>query len=111
MKTKCKIISKSDALKWYSISNLFIKSLCPFNVSLRQYNKLSYSDKRQIQRLFSQCDETRRKRIPKGESDETWIISVMVDSNIIATEFDIDPLTAAMCVKPPCNINYRIIVK
>ena len=32
----------------------------------------------------------------------------MVDAHIIATEFDVDPLTAVMCVDPICKVNEKI---
>lgn len=37
-------------------------------------------------------------------------MDVLVDTHIIATEFDIDPLTAIMCVKPPCKANERVAI-
>ncbi len=35
----------------------------------------------------------------------------MVDAHIVATEFDIDPLTVVMCINPPCKLNERVYVK
>ena len=32
----------------------------------------------------------------------------MVDAHIIATEFNIDSLTAVMCIHPPCKNNEQI---
>lgn len=37
-------------------------------------------------------------------------MDVLVDTHIIATEFDIDPLTAIMCVKAPCKPNEKVVV-
>ena len=111
MKTKYKIILQKDALKWYNISNCFAKSLYPFSDAVKQFNKLSINDRNNIRRLYSKYDEIRRNKIPNGESDAAWLTCVMVDSNIIATEFDIDPLTAVMCINPPCKINEKIVIK
>ena len=53
------------------------------------------------------CDKTKGK-IPKDEIDTIWEISIMVDAHIIATEFNIDSLTAVMCIHPPCKNNEQI---
>ena len=50
-------------------------------------------------------------RIPEGEIDAAWEISVMVDAHIIATEYNIDPLTVIMCLNPICRSDEKIIVK
>lgn len=111
MKIKYKIISNKEALKWYNLSNLFAKSLCPINIAIHQFNQLSSYERSNIKKEFKKYDDIRRIKIPKGESDATWFTSVMVDANIIATDFNIDPITAVMCLTPPCRINERIIVK
>ena len=36
-----------------------------------------------------------------------WDILVMVDAHIIATEYNIDPLTVMMCLNAPCKNNER----
>ena len=63
-----------------------------------------------IKRAFALYDDVRRKKIPKGEA-AAWETSVMVDAHIVATEFDIDPLTVVMCINPPCKLNKRVYVK
>jgi hypothetical protein len=111
MKNKYVIKSKVDSNKWIDICNLFAKSLCPRNKILEQYNNLNKSQRIKIKKLFADCDDIRRKKIPKGEEDEAWIIGIMVDANIIACEYDIDPLTAVLCINPICRADEKIIVK
>lgn len=60
---------------------------------------------------FEEYDQKRRIKIPKGEIDSAWTISVMVDAHIIATEYNVDPLTVIMCLNSPCKINERIVIK
>ena len=110
MKTKIKFISKIESKKWLQISNLFAKSLVSPAEALRQFNSLDATARNSIKRAFALYDDVRRKKIPKGEA-AAWETSVMVDAHIVATEFDIDPLTVVMCINPPCKLNKRVYVK
>lgn len=111
MKNKVLIKSKADFTKWVSISNLLAKSLIPYKDALNQFNALSSTQRINIKKAFDKCDKIRRIKIPKGEDDSAWEISIMVDAHIIATEYNIDPLTAMMCVAPICKPNERIYIK
>lgn len=111
MKQKIKILHKNEFKKWLNISNLFAKSLCPSNIVVSQFNHLNHSQRHNIRNKFSYYDNIRRKLIPQGESDDNWITCVMVDAHIIATEENIDPLTAMLCVNPFCKDNEIIIIK
>ena len=107
---KCKVIFKSRAEvnKWINISNIFAKSMISADNALVQFNKLTPAQRLEIKNSFSKYDQIRRRKIPKGEMDSAWALSVMVDAHIIATEFDVDPLTAVMCVDPICKVNEKI---
>lgn len=111
MKNKIIIKSKSEFKKWIDISNLFAKSLISPNEALKQFNRLNSSQRIKIKQSFDEYDRIRRIKIPKGENDSAWTLSVMVDSHIIATEFDINPLTAVMCIDPVCKPTERVIFK
>ncbi len=111
MKNKVIIKSKREFEKWIYISNLFAKSLISPNEALKQFNNLSSSQKRKIKQSFDKYDKLRRIKIPKGEVDSAWELSVMVDAHIIATEFNIDPLTVVMCLDSICKPNEKVVFK
>lgn len=111
MKVKCRFISEAEFQKWIQISNLFAKSLIPPREALKQFNSLDSSQKNSVKRKFASYDDVRRKKIPKGESDSAWETSVMVDAHIIATEFDVDPLTVVMCVATHYKLNECVYVR
>lgn len=111
MKQKYVFKSKSDFHKWIKIANLFAKSLCPTKIVLEQYNKLSATQRTAIKKQFSECDDIRRKKIPKEEDPSAWEIGIMVDAHIIACEYNVDPLTAILCVNPICKPNEKIVVR
>ena len=91
---KYKIISKRDCEKWINASNLLARSLINYSEALRQFNSLPANVRLNIKKTFQEYDNIRRRRIPACEADNAWEISVMVDAHIIATENNIDPLTA-----------------
>lgn len=110
MKSRVVIKSKTDVLKWLETSNLLAKSMCDYHTVLSQFNSLTPSNRIKIKTRFNECDEIRKKKIPITEQD-AFIIGIMVDANIIACEFDVDPLTVMLCVNPICKANERIIIK
>ena len=110
MKSKFVSKSKADVEKWIMIGNMLAKSLCPVNDVLRQYNRLTASQRMAIKRQFLEYDNIRQKKIHKEENSYTWEIGIMVDANILACEYDIDPLTVVLCINPICGPNERIIV-
>ena len=98
-------------MKWVAISNIFAKSRIMPIVALKQFNVLNATQRVNIKKTFDDYDQKRRMRIPEGEIDAAWEISVMVDAHIIATEYNIDPLTVIMCQNPICRSDEKIIVK
>ena len=108
---KYKIISKSDCKKWINVSNLLAKSLINYSEALRQFNSLSANVRFNIKKTFQEYDNIRRRKIPACEADNAWEISFMVDAHIIATENNIDPLTAIMCISAPCKVSEHLIIK
>ena len=113
MKSKVKILSKSDARGWYMSANLLVQSIYPFPEAVKQFNELTATMRQTIRTCFSECDDVRRQQISKEEPalKEAWLTSIMVDAHIIATEYNIDPLTAALCVNPPCKPYEKVVVR
>lgn len=111
MKSKVIIKSRSAVSDWIIVSNLFAKSLISYKDALTQFNALTPAQRIDIKKSFDKYDQIRRIKIPKGEMDDNWIMSIMVDAHIIATEHNIDPLTAMMCVASICKPNERIYIK
>lgn len=110
MKAKIVIKNKRDVLKWIEISNVMARSMCDSNTALMQFNSITPSDRLNIKKRFSECDDIRRKKIPNTER-EAWLIGIMVDAHILACEYNLDPLAVVMCVNPLCRSNERIFAK
>ena len=112
MKTKTVIINDSKAYQWCTIANLFARSQFPFNQAIKQFNQLSSNERIEIKKKIEKYDEIRRMKIPRGEqNEEIWFMNFLVDLHIVATEYDIDPLTVALCIDPPCRIFEKVVVR
>lgn len=109
MKCKYSIIDKKQAIDWYNVANIFANSLNSFDFALKEYNNLSLSNKKRIREYFINYD----KKIKKDTycNQYMFYIDIMVEAHILATEFDIDPLTVLLCINSPCKLNEKIIIK
>ena len=58
MKIKYVFKSKADFQKWVTIGNVFAKSLCPVDEVLKQYNKLTASQRMSIKNSRIFCRST-----------------------------------------------------
>ncbi len=111
MKAKVVIKTKNDFLKWIEKVNIFSNSLLSPEEALLEFNGLNSGNRKKIQKSFKKYDSIRKKNISATDGEYAYILSVLIDCHIIATEYNIDPLTALMCVKPICKIDERIIIK
>lgn len=98
-------------MNWIAASNLLAKSRILPKTALVQFNQLNAQQRAKIKAAFDECDKVRRIKITTGETESAWKISIMVDAHIIATENNIDPLTAVMCINPLCRNSERILSK
>ncbi len=110
MKIKYVVKSKYDFEKWCNTCNFLAQSLCPHDKVLKEFNSLNNIQRNEIKDLFLMYDRLRASKIPENES-EAWMIGIMVDANIIACEYDIDPLTVTLCMNPICRPTERITIK
>jgi hypothetical protein len=110
---KYKVILKpmSQVHDWISASNRLAKSLISNSEALNQFNALGAPQRIGIKKAFFEYGLIRKNKIPAGETSNAWELSVMVDTHIIATEYNIDPLTAIVCVSPLCKPNERVYPK
>lgn len=116
MSNKVVIKPKTEFTKWIAISNLFAKSRISPREALNQLNSLSPTQRTEIKKSFQRyaelCRNTlSRENLPKEELEENWKMFRMVNVHIIATEYDIDPLTVVMCAHPICRNNERVVFR
>ena len=112
---KTVLITKTEAIKWYEIANMFAKGSVPLRDAIREYNRLSVAQKIEIRKEFKDFDILRGvgmdSSVSLTEKENHWIVSVMVDSHIVATEYDTYPVVVLMCIKPPCRLDQHVFTK
>ena len=115
MKNKVKIITKEDLSTWIHTANYFAKSYESLEDVLSEFNCCPSHIRKGIRKTMAVFDDSRRKMIPtnlpKEELKQAYETSVFVDLNIVAAELNLNPLTVALCIKPPCKDNERVVVK
>lgn len=107
-------ISKHDFSNYLYSYKLMSNSLEDNNVIKSQFNKLSISKRIEIKNAFKEKENVLKeqiKYISESIQEDIYITCIMVNLNIVATEYNIDSATVCMCVDPPCKINEKIIVK
>lgn len=110
MKNRIIFKSKSEISKWLDLANLFAKSMCSYNEVLKQFNNLNSRERIEIKKQLNMCDEIRKTKIPIADQ-EAWRLGIMVDAHIIATQYDIDPLTVISCLNPICKPNEKLYIR
>ena len=112
--TQTCFISRDKAEKWYGGANFLACSLLSMEEAIHGFNKLSSKDRFDIQNAWKTLDEQRRiilKDVDKEEGERSYFDLVFVDTHIIATNYNTDPVVAAMCVSSPYSLLNKIVVK
>ena len=80
------------------------------NVIIRQFNSLT-----SVQRIAIATEWSKREAILKSRmehnNDDMYLTCSMVNLNIIAAKYNIDPATVCMTITHPCKPNCKILVK
>ena len=89
---------------------LLSNSLEKAEIIIKQFNSLTLTQRADIASESSRR-EARLKSELETNNEDMYLTCVMVDLNIIATKYNIDPATVCLCLKPPCSGSQKIIVK
>lgn len=104
-------LARCEAEKWFSISNIFAKSLISLEDALCEYNKISFENKLKIKETMTILDAQRRNNIRDTSEEQRYENNVYVDLHILATEYNTDPVVVLMCIRPPCSLRNRVVIK
>lgn len=101
--------TKREFSKTLDICKLFSNSLEDANIIIKQFNSLTQSQRLEIIKAYSEREEPLKTQINSADED-MYITCTMVNFNIVATKYDIDPATVCMCISSLCKFNEKIIV-
>lgn len=77
---------------------------------VRQFNALKPAERTEILNKHNQLEQKLKLKVdPKNE--EMYLLCRMVNFNIIATIYNIDPATVCMCIYKPCKNHEKILIK
>ena len=111
---KTYLLSSSNAQNWYASANFFAYSQLSMHEAISEFNKLSPEDRLNIKKALESLDKQRMivfQGLSKDEVDQYYYDAVFVDSHIVATDYNTDPVVVLMCIKPPCSLLNKVVVK
>jgi hypothetical protein len=86
------------------------ESLENHNVIIGQFNSLTPTQRTTIKNEWSKLESILKSKVDH-HNDDMYLTCIMVNLNIIATKYNIDPATICMCINPPCKANCKILVR
>jgi hypothetical protein len=103
---RIKKIKLLPAMRAYA---LLSHSLQDWTVIIKQYNSLSLKQRNAIVQE-EKLREKLLKEMLTSPDDDMYLTCSLVNLNIVASKFDIDPATVCLCIAPLCKLNENIIV-
>lgn len=88
-------------------SKLFSRSLQDDSVILKEFNGLTNNQREKIKSEYENRGDVLRGAINGNEA--VWETLIMVEANIIAAKYDIDPATVILCLTDICKSYEKII--
>lgn len=85
------------------------QSLEDINIIIKQFNSLTSNQRSDIIREHIKREDLLKEQITTQDKD-MYLTCSMVNFNIIASEYDIDPATVCMCISKVCRANEKILV-
>ena len=88
---------------------LLSHSLQDWTVIIKQYNSLSLNQRNAIVQEEKLREKLLKEKLTSSD-DDMYLTCSMVNLNIVASKFDIDPATVCLCIAPLCKLNENIII-
>lgn len=108
-KTKYKKVTKETLENNFFGYRLLSQSIQDSFTIIKEFNRLSENQRKCIAKEYSKMEAAHRERSWKLDED-TNLTCTMVNLNIVASKYNIDPATVCMCVSPPCKLNEKILI-
>lgn len=102
-------IKKNKLLQAMRAYTLLSHSLQDWTVIIKQYNSLSLNQRNAIVQEEKLREKLLKEKLTSSD-DDMYLTCSMVNLNIVASKFDIDPATVCLCIAPLCKLNENIII-
>lgn len=102
-------IKKDKLLQTLTAYSFLSHSIQDWQVIIKEFNSLSPSQRNAIIK-----EEELREKLLKEKTnnldEDMYLTCAMVNMNIVASKYDIDPSTVCLCIAPLCKMNENIMV-
>ena len=76
---------------------------------IRQFNYLTPTQRIEVTNEFKKYEARLKENIEAGNKD-MYLTCSMVNLNIVASKYNIDPATVCLCISPPCKSNQKLLI-
>lgn len=108
-KIKFAKVKKKELLQALYTYQIVSHSMQDSNIIIKEFNELSFEQRKEIVRKYTEMEETLKSQIVTKDED-LYLTCSLVNLHIIASKYNIDPSTVCMCISPICKYNEKIIV-
>jgi hypothetical protein len=98
--------SKIDIL--FKLYNEMTGSYQSFKKPIKEFNRLTVSRRKEVKSEFQKLENQKNKDLLKEV--KALSVETMVNFQIVASMYEINSATVALCIDPPCKMNERILV-
>ena len=102
-------IRREKLLQILTRYSLLSHSIQDWQVVIKEFNSLSPNQRNAIIK-----EEKLREKLLKEKTnnldEDMYLTCAMVNLNIVASKYDIDPSTVCLCIAPLCKMNENIMV-
>lgn len=102
-------IKKNKLMQAFTAYCLLSHSIQEWQIIVKEFNGLATVQRNAICQEHQLLETILKEKI-KNADEDMYLTCTMVNLNIIASKFDIDPATVCMCIAPLCKINEKIII-
>ncbi len=100
-------MSRSKINILFELYNEMTGSYQNFSKPIKEFNSLTVSRRKEVQTAFKKLENQKNKELLKEL--EAFEVETMVNFQIVASVYEIEPTAVALCVNPPCKMNERIL--
>lgn len=108
-KMKFAKVRKNEMLQALVTYQIISHSLQDGKTIIKEFNDLSFIQRKEIAREYTEKEEILRKQIVTQDED-LYLTCSLVNLHIIASKYNVDPSTVCMCISPICKLNEKIII-
>lgn len=110
MKQKKYVRIKKDTLLNALVAySLFSHSRQDWKTIVKEFNALSFMQRNAVIQEGQKREKLLKEKI-SSQDEDMYLTCTMVNLNIVASKYDIDPSTVCLCIAPLCKMNENIIV-